>query len=155
MSQSEVFPDQKQIAKDLLEGSGRLNSLATEVSIRVDNFEEWLNNLPGKVAVECFESVPSSPANKTLLGLAFARDGRRWKLDVGYKPIDGKGEQEWTTLTEAGLDTKCRAIKLFGNLLAVMLKKQRQQTEKFENACAEFDSFAVGLGIGNKKKEGK
>ncbi len=135
-------------------GSKTVKDLATGLSERILIFEDWLNDLPGKVAAKVFAADPDKDSSPMyFFGLSFSRSGKRWILSwvIGYEGDDEP--PTYAPLSEAPLDIKIYAIDLFPALLEKMVEAQATLGTELTKAKGRFDKFATELGI--LWKEGK
>lgn len=142
-----------QILKNIEAGSQRVNQLATELSQRIVAFEDWLNQLPGKVEtfywITVFDEIPP---HKYEFGLHFDRSGKRWTLSYTYQCDQDTREIKWEPLSEASVETKLSAIEHFPQFLIEITEAQDALAKKLEKAHSEFDAFADAIGLTQREE---
>lgn len=149
------------IPMDIVSRAYRLNELATNFSSRIDSFEDWLNELPGKVPAEVFwdEDIydDNDTAKENIIGtgncaLRFVRGGKRWILQCSFTRSECGPDVNWQPLAEAGVKAKLRASQHFPQLLEQIKAEQAKMTATLEAAHNEFETFAKTIGITAKKR---
>ena len=167
------------LVKEIEDNSQRLNQLATELSTQISAFEDWLNQLPGKVETELFFAVQSEgfdvprisladmiigdrqartvsavgPARE--FGIRFSRCGKRWALLC--RPVRPASDLEvfgWQSLKDASVESKSIAVQHLPEFLKRISEAQVQHISQIEQAHQEFAKFADSIGI-KSLKEGK
>ena len=126
--------------------SKRIKQLATQLSHRIDRFETWLNDLPGKVEAELWVE-PNSLEYSDYFGLLLHRAGKQWMVSYDrHREGDDPDEREWRPLREASVDAKLRAVNLFPKLLERIVEEQDALVRRLEAAQSDFDVFAAEIG---------
>lgn len=168
-------PTPAQILKKIEDGSQRVNQLATELSQRIIEFEDWLNQLPGKVHTTLWLPLPRDADGPRKFGLCLSRSGKRWSLSYGHtggfrtqswgRGVENQSDAytsgddsdikiDWNPLSDASVENKLFAVKHFPQLLAKVTEEQDRLAKKLQNAHGEFDAFAHAIGL-TQRKEGK
>lgn len=137
-------------------GSRRVNQLATELSQRILAFEEWLNQLPGRVKTTLWTSAP--PPNdddpEKVFGLRLDRDAKRWVLWCAFAyTYEEERVIEWARLNEASVETKSFALSHFAKLLAKIAETQESLALNLEASGREFDALAEAIGLKQKAEQ--
>lgn len=116
------------------ETSGLFHNLATKVSTSVDEVDQWLSSLPGKIAVESHTANPSHHPDFhdwPILVVGFRRINKDWCLayaeaeesphpDFAYDP-----PTQWKRVREASLRVKAAALRLVPELIEAFHSEQR------------------------------
>ncbi len=135
--------------REIEEGSRRVNKVATELSQRIEAFEQWLNKLPGRVETTLWVRDGGEGGYETYFGLLLHRSGKKWIVSYGYSDNSGRPDDDWswTPLNEASLEIKVKAVGNFPDLLKEIVKAQQSLTRRIEQAQSAFDDFAQAIGI--------
>ncbi len=140
--------DLAQALKSIETGSQRINTLATQTSQRIVAFEEWLSQLPGKIATTYWYESNEDGS----LGLGLSRDGQRWSLWHEVANYHSE-ETDYTRLRDAPVEIKVKMVSKFPAFLVHLAEAQTKLAEELEKTNSEFDDFAVTIGLA-KTKEG-
>lgn len=158
------------LVKEIEGNSQRLNQLATKLSAQISAFEEWLNQLPGKVETELFFDVQRAsladringrrPVGIVLatplqeFGIRLSRCGKRWALWC-MPAIRADSElPEWQMLKDASVESKWLAIQKLPEFLKRISEAQAIRISQIQEAHQEFARFADSIGI-KRPQEGK
>lgn len=145
---------------DIVSRAYRLNELATNFSSRIGSFEDWLNDLPGKVSAEVSWSEDiyddKDATKENIIGieeyaLRFVRVGKRWILQCSLTRLEYNDKVDWQPLAEASLNTKLEVFRHFPQLLEKIKAEQAKMAATLEAAHNEFETFAKTIGITAKK----
>ena len=145
------MPEQARPPTDILQSIDRkavkVREAAAVLTQRIEQFENYLSNLNGRVEAHTFVEHPGSTSNFPLeLGLALERSGKSWVITcatfcTGIDPDD----VEWHPLKEASLIIKVAAVQRFPDLLEAIEKSQDRLVGDIQNAVVRFDAFAATL----------
>ncbi|MCG8405528.1 MAG: hypothetical protein MI923_10060 [Phycisphaerales bacterium] len=149
-----IDPRVPSIAEVVETQSQELNQLATELSERIKAFEEWLNRLPGKVEAVEWEAIPDLNAPPVvLLGLRLHRSGKTWVLSYDYSRFnESHSIRDWTLLSEASVNIKIDAVKIFPSLLKKIVSEQNEKIKELQSVHNTFDDFAKVIGMTAKEE---
>lgn len=135
--------------KTIESGSREFHTLAGGVSIRVEEFERWLNGLPGRM--EANSSIADPSQNEVALCLRFQRAGKDWAIFYDYfSGHHPDAPDHWQLLRGAPVDVKILALRAFPALLKSIADEQQRRIDALHAATNEFDEFAKTLGIYQK-----
>jgi hypothetical protein len=151
MSKQKASPPPAEILRTIEARSKRVNELATQLSKRIESFEAWLNQLPGRVETKLW--VSESPGSLESFGLRLHRAGKRWIISYGWwhEEISDPEDDPWSPLTDASIEVKMRALQLFPKLLEQIAAAQVETADRIEAAQAAFDEFARVIGAIGKE----
>lgn len=158
----------KRPPSEVLQGIERqataVREAANAVSGRIEQFEHYLANLPGRVETTLHVRHPdggggTSVLGETTLAIRLARDGSTWKLVVGTSHVSLiRGFDptiEWRPLVDAPLKWKVAAVKSFPDFLTAVEKSQAELVEELNSVVADYDHFASGVIPPPKIQRGK
>lgn len=135
--------DPSLIARKIQENSLVVNELASALSQRISDFEDWLRNLPGKVSASVWIDDPND--ERYVFGIRFARYGQ-WRLSFGCQQRDkevlDEDNLDWNPLTDASLEIKMAAVAMFPGLLESIAAVQDQRTQELKTVNRDFEAFA-------------
>jgi hypothetical protein len=129
--------------------ASEVNARATELSERISAFEEWLNELPGKVPANCWVDNDEDDSGQTEFGLRYARQGK-WQLFYTYCRCDQHEYADWNQLCDAGIEIKMEAVGAFPFLLKAIYDAQLARVKNLESTSKYFDEFAAKIGLDRK-----
>lgn len=141
------------VLKEIEAASKRVNELATDLSKRILTFEDWLNELPGKVSTTLWVYAPDDTFDQYQFGIHLGRSGKRWTLSYAFQQQCAPEQEftDWKPLTEASIETKLHAAKFFPELLKKIVDEQERLAKTLSDAHVEFDAFAEEIGLSLKK----
>lgn len=150
-----------QIIESITVKAANVRTAATALSERIEEFQEYVTRLPGRVEAVVYGDHPDamSPDEHALLSLVlrFHREGKAWMLSYGthHEEVNNDPDNpvKYQPLTDAPLRIKLAAVKMFPAMLSAVEKSQDDLVKEIESATAEYDAFAQALKI--KPKEGK
>lgn len=133
-------PQTKELLNDLLVLSERFYELSVNVVNRVELFEAYLQQMPGKV--KC--SVTSGTGDD-FLELSYIRDAnnradKAWML--AFKTAAGEKPE---SVRQAPVIYRARLLSMMPQLLDVMLELQKKATADMAKAVVEFDAWFGAL----------
>lgn len=143
------------IAREIEEQSRKVGELATLLSNRIIVFENWLNDMPGRVEATVWvpaANVDEADFREFSFGLRLGRIDKRWILFYDYcEPGD---DETWKPLSEANLDVKMEASAVLPRLLDAIKDAQQNRVSQLLASHAKFAAMAKDIGL-NLDMEGK
>lgn len=113
--------------KSIIDDSLLVREAAGNLTNRIEVFEKYLSELPGRVGASFALS-----GNAVLI---FRRDGKAWKLCYS---TDGTGIKP---LTEAPLSIKMESVYAFVDLITAIKTSQDELLKKLKQSVSDFDFF--------------
>lgn len=142
----------------LRDASAEFADLATQLSERIHQFQNWLDKLPGKTMATCWRERDEYE----FFGLRYARSGD-WELQCAYVRIpqfeyhEGDAQAylasnaDWSSLSRSSVDAKMESIDLFPELLTEITRAAKDRVKVVFEATKKFDDFAKQFGILGKE----
>lgn len=139
------------ILQTIQSNSTQVGILATELSNRIEQFETWLNSLPGRVETDYWGNDPDG--DPCSMGLRLHRAGKKWIISYAYfsDEFDDPGDIEWSPLASSSVEIKAAGIQFFPRLLEAIAEKQQATVAKLKKTQEEFDVFARAIGANTKE----
>lgn len=141
--------EQFDVVQRIQDASHQLRNAASELTNRVAWFENWLGNLPGRVAAHT--SMGADPDDNVEKFLELARDGKEWSLYVYEVDLRSEQRSNRVLLRDSSIAVKAVSIQYFKDLLTQIYLQQKMLLAVSENATKNFDEFVKTL----PAKEGK
>jgi hypothetical protein len=136
-----------EILQSIDQKATKVRDAAAILTKRIEQFENYLSNLNGRVEAFTVGNYPGAPEDRAL-GLGLERSGKSWVITyhiIDYSVPPEPDEPDWQPLKEASLKIKVAAIQLFPDLLEAIEKSQEQLVGEIEKAVAQYDAFALTL----------
>jgi hypothetical protein len=126
----------------------KVREAANGLTQRIQQFEAYLAELPGRVEAISYGEHPEIPKQK--FGLRLHRLGKDWVLS--YCENGGLFEKEdWRSFREAPLWFKIVGVELFPDLLVSIEESQDTLIGCINNASTTYDNFAQTLNMKPKR----
>ena len=144
----------KVVLQSITTQAERVRRAAAELTKRIEQFQEWLGNLPGRVETDYYGEHPyaNDAEDNAMMSLVIRlhRDGKKWILshatqDERWSHTESGGLTEFKPLVDAPLKTKIAAVKMFPNILAAIEQSQMKLVAELEAATSEYDAFAATI----------
>ena len=140
----------QQALSALADRHDRVKSLSDSLTERIQQFEEWIGTLPGRVPTTI--ALPDPDRNDEYeIAIGLERAGKKWLVNYAYIFHGDYEGVELKPLSEAGVKTKALVLPLLPKLIEAMVGSQERLAEQIEEANKEFDAFALRMKLPARK----
>lgn len=145
------YPETRELIE---ETHNRNKELANGLSDRIERYEKWLGQLPGRIEVTHWTRHPDSDAEQVdyVFGLKLCRVNKEWVIWHASERMEDDSPPDWKPLKDAPIRLRAFGIKCFPELLVAIRTKQEELEAAIESTFTEFDSFFAQLNVPGKER---